>query len=141
VDLGKFYISSTDYIYKNILIDIIRAAAQFSIAASSTDHLSSTVINNVSLNFSESGKTTFVVNCLKYRESVFTSVFEKIYYFLPRSAFSNDKFMKTLREIVPDIIFCMGLPDQRHVQSAKNSPKVTYFSIFKLNYQLSFLSC
>ena len=84
-----------------------------------------------------SGKTTFVVDCLKYRESLFTTVFEEIYYFLPADQFSNGKLMDELKESVPGIKFFMGLPNQTHVNSARDAPKVSFFYLLLTASSLS----
>src|SRR5512132_4009387 len=60
---------------------------------------------------SGSGKTCWILECLKHREQLFTSKFDSITYFLPeRSSYSKDSVIKDLKNKFPTIKIRMGLP-------------------------------
>lgn len=73
---------------------------------------------------SQSGKTTFILECLKYREKVFSTKFHQICYFLPPdSQYSNDEFITKLHAL-GDIQVEYGLPKYTHIFNSKALPKL-----------------
>jgi hypothetical protein len=63
-----------------------------------------------------SGKTQWLLELLRYREQMFSAVFDDIYYFLPaETQYSRDHFAKKLKDEFNFIKMEYGLPKYRHV--------------------------
>ena len=61
---------------------------------------------------SQSGKSEFIVKLLKYKASLFSVDFEKIYYFTPEALFvRHNEIFEKLKELCPQIQHFSGLPD------------------------------
>lgn len=74
---------------------------------------------------SQSGKTTFILQCLKFRDEIFSTKFEKILYFLPSDTqYSKDAFIRMLERDFNNVEVHFGLPDNTHIYTTKNLPKM-----------------
>ncbi len=77
-----------------------------------------------------SGKSTFVLNLVKYRKDVYSNSFSRIIYALPENMFHlHQKFIDDLREACSFIEIVEGLPDllQLNLSLDKNSHKLIIF--------------
>ncbi len=77
-----------------------------------------------------SGKSTFALNLLKFREKVYSHNFSRIIYALPENMFHlHQSFINDLRQACPFIEIVEGLPDllQLNLTMEKNSHKLIIF--------------
>ena len=75
---------------------------------------------------SECGKSTFIYNLLKYRDSVFAEKFTRIIYCMPeQTEGSRAAYIASLREICENISIEEGLPDlHNHSLKTNSEPKL-----------------
>ena len=75
---------------------------------------------------SECGKSTFIYNLLKYRDSVFAKKFTRIIYCMPeQTEGSRAAYIASLREICENISIEEGLPDlHNHSLKSDSEPKL-----------------
>jgi len=72
---------------------------------------------------SQCGKSTFIYNLLKFRESVFSDTFDHIIYCMPENTHgSRTAYVTALREICPNIYVHEGLPDTATSSFSVNNP-------------------
>jgi len=72
-----------------------------------------------------SGKTSFILQCLKYQDQVFSTKFAQIIYFLPSDTqYSKDSFINMLERDFHNVKVHFGLPEFNHIFNSKSLPKL-----------------
>lgn len=68
---------------------------------------------------SQSGKTSFIMKCLEYKDVMFSVKFDVIYYYLPaESQYSKSDFVDKMRDKYPFVQVHYGLPLHSHIYSS-----------------------
>lgn len=73
---------------------------------------------------SQCGKTSFILQCLKYQDKVFSTKFESITYFLPaETSYAKEPFVRMLETKYSNVRVHFGLPEYSHIFGS-NLPKM-----------------
>lgn len=66
--------------------------------------------------FSQSGKSTFLLNLVKFRQAIFNTSFHQIYYCLPPESHPSKRlYIEELQKYCPELDVVHGLPKYQHI--------------------------